>query len=475
MLKFRRQLNFTGIILLLTLLSFIFMSLALISHEEIPPRNTEEIATAMISTALSEQWGYNKLRELCGIGPRLSGSENSFRAIEWAKNTMENLGLDRVELQPVMVPHWVRGDTEYAGILGDRELNVGALGRSIATPPEGITAEVYEVKSFEELRANTELAGGKIIFFNQAMDPTYTNTFKAYEVAVKQRSKGAIEAAKAGGVAALVRSVTTKYDNVPHVGAMNYQEQIKKVPAAAVSLIDADNLSNALKEKPDLKVHLMLKCETLPDVESYNVIGEISGLMYPNEIVLVGGHFDSWDKGDGAHDDGAGCIQALEALYLLKHLGIRPQRTVRCVFFINEENGIRGAKQYAEVADMQNDMHHIAAIESDRGAFTPLGFTVDAEKLYVDYLNNWLDFLKPSGINWIKKGYGGVDIKQLNDCKVLIGFSPDSQRYFDYHHSDNDVFDAVHPREMELGSAAIGILTYLLSEHGVPDNIIHTN
>jgi len=475
MSKSRPQSSIYKLILFFLLLFFISITLAQITQEKELPQNTEEIARAMIGAALSGKWGYNKLRELCEIGPRLSGSENSLRAITWAKNTMDNLELDRVELQPVLVPHWVRGNIEDAGIISDKRLTVAALGRSIATPPEGITAEVFEVKSFEELRANPDLARGKIIFFNQPMDPTFTNTFKAYSVAVQQRSKGAIEAAKAGGVAALVRSVTTKYDDVPHVGAMNYEEGIQKIPAAAISLVDADYLSDALKDTPDLKVNLRLDCETLPDAESYNVIGEITGSEYPNEIVLVGGHFDSWDKGDGAHDDGAGCIQALEALYLLKRLEIRPQRTIRCVFFTNEENGIRGAKKYAEIADLQNDLRHIAAIESDRGAFTPLGFTVDAENYYIDYLNNWLDFLKTAGINWIKRGYGGVDIKQLNGCSVLIGFAPHSQRYFDYHHSDNDVFEAVHPREMELGSAAIGILAYLLCSNGVPDTVQHTN
>lgn len=426
-----------------------------------------DTAKRIVAAALSDQRGYEWLRELCDIGPRLSGSENSLRAIDWAKLKMEKMGLDRVMLQPVMVPHWERGEIEMAEIVDSQQrLSIAALGGSIATPHEGLTAGVLEVKSFEELESRAGEVRGKIVFFNRPMDPAKLNTFAAYGEAVNYRLHGAIRAANLGGVAALVRSVTTKHDDVPHVGTMFYSDTVKQIPAAAISLVGADMLSDALMKNPQLQVELNLSCQTLPDAKSYNVIGEIRGSEMPEEIILVGGHFDSWDKGHGAHDDGACCIQTLEVLDLFKRMNIKPKRTIRCVFFINEENGSRGAEKYAQVADSSHTGIHIAAIEADRGAFTPRGFTVDSDSSNIAMLYQWLPYLEQSGIDWIKKGYGGVDISKIKNCPLKIGYAPDSQRYFDYHHSDNDVFSAVHPREFELGSASMAILAYLLSEEG---------
>lgn len=430
-----------------------------------------QIASQIVDSALIHQKGYRMLGELCEIGPRLSGSQNSLRAIEWAKAKMEALGLERVTLQPVMVPRWVRGDVEKAEIVNTRHrgksLNIASLGGSIATPEKGITAEVIEVQNFGELNALGEKARGKIIFFNRPFDATSVYTFAGYGKTVDQRVQGAIEAARAGGVAALVRSVTTGYDNVPHVGSMSYKEGIPRVPSAAIGLIDADFLSAAIRKEPGLKVKMTLSCKTLEDVQSFNIIGDIIGSEYPDEYIVVAGHFDSWDKGDGAHDDGAGCIQALEVLDLFKRLNIRPKRTVRCVFFINEENGLRGAREYARMADSLG-LRHLAAIESDRGAFTPRGFFVDkADTTLLNYLNQWLPYLQKANIEWVRKGGSGADISRIKNVGALIGYVPDSQRYFDFHHSDNDVFEAVNPREFELGAAAMAILTYLLSEEGL--------
>lgn len=433
--------------------------------------NSEEelkVAQLIVETALNERKGYGYLHELSEIGPRLSGSENSMKAINWAYEKMKTLGFDKVWLQPVMVPHWERGKPESCSITDlNRKLSVLALGGSIATPQHGITAEVIEVKNFEELAKRKEEAKGKIVFFSRALDQGQINTMAGYGGAVDQRVDGAVEAAKYGAVGVVIRSITTKYDNIPHTGVMIYSDTIPKIPAAALGYLDSDFLSNELKKNPHLKLYLKLNCKTLPDAQSYNVIGEIKGSEFPDEIILVGGHFDSWDVGQGMHDDGAGCIQSLEVLDLFKRLNIVPKRTIRCVFFINEENGSRGAKEYAAFADSSNQKH-LAVIESDRGAFTPIGFYVDTDSTEIlNKLQSWLPVLEYADIEWVRKGGSGVDVGKIKNAVARIGYVPDGQRYMDFHHSANDVFEAVHPREFELGSAAIAILTYLLSEEGL--------
>jgi len=436
-----------------------------------PKNQDQEIAEKYVRSALTEQKGYKLLGEMCTMGPRLSGSANSIRVMRWAERKMKELGFNRVWMQPVMVPHWVRGDVEKAEIsksrgFNGRALNVASLGGSIGTDPAGITAGVLEVHSFEELKSAGSRANGKIIFFNRPMDIGEINTFRAYGEAVNQRTQGAIEASRAGGVGAIVRSVTTRYDNVPHVGVMYYNDSIPKVPSVAIGLEDADFLSEALKCDPQLQVHLTLDCKTLPDTQSYNLIGEITGSEKPDEIVLVGGHFDCWDKGQGAQDDGAGCMQSMEVLDLFHRLNIRPKRTIRCVFFINEENGTRGGEYYGQYADTTG-FEHVAAIESDRGAATPRGFTVHGDSLVLEKIRGWLPVLQNAGIDWVRSGHGGTDISRIKEAIAQIGYVPDGQRYFDYHHSDNDVFATVDPREFELGAASMAVLVYLISEYGL--------
>lgn len=437
------------------------------SHTE---EHYQTTADNIISSALKDTIGYNWTRQLCQIGPRLSGTENSMKAIKWAENILNKIDLDKVWLQPVMVPHWVRGNIEKAEIINSgfaKSLSVASLGRSVGTKIEGITGNVIEVKSFEELNERKDEAKGKIIFYNYPFNQTFVNTFEGYSDAIKFRGEGAIEAAKVGGIGAIVRSVTSKYDNIPHVGNMKeYPDSLEKVPAVAIGLIDADYLSDALKKDPKLKITMKLSAQTLPDAQSYNVIAEIQGSEKPEEIIVVGAHFDSWDKGDGAHDDGAPSVQVMEVLDIFKRLNLKPKRTIRCVLFINEENGIKGALKYAEYVDSLKEKH-IAAIESDRGAFSPRGFTVETDSLTLVKMQNWLPVLNKSLIDWIRPGHGGVDINQIKNSKALIGYFPDSQRYFDVHHSANDVFATVHPREMELGTAAIAILAYLISEEGL--------
>lgn len=431
----------------------------------------KNIADQITKNALTKKTGYKLLQELCDIGPRLSGSENSLRAIYWAEEKLKSFGVDKVWLQPVVVPHWERGSIETALILsGDKflnkSLNVLSLGGSIATTEIGITANVIEVKSFDELKIRKDGVKGKIVFFSRPLDEGLLNTFAGYGGAVDQRVYGAVQAAKYGAVAVLIRSITTKYDNVPHTGVMVYQDSVPKIPAAALGYLDADFLSDALKKDPLLKISLNLNCKTYPDAQSYNVIADITGSEYPDDVIVVGGHFDSWDVGCGAHDDGAGCVQSMEVLYLLNKLEIKPKRTIRCVLFINEENGSRGGIEYGKYAGSVQE-NHIAAIESDRGGFTPIGFYVDSDSATLSKIKNWESVLEKAGINWIKKGGSGVDVNYIKNTKAKLGYVPDSQRYMDVHHSANDTFDSVHPRELELGSASMAIMAYLISEEGL--------
>jgi len=434
-------------------------------------KNYSDLADKIVRTALIEKKGYNWLKELCSIGPRLSGSENSAKSIIWAKTKMNECRFDSVWLQPVRVPHWVRGNIEQAFISNSKKhrgkkLTIASFGGSVGTSKNGIIAEVIEVKGLDEVKTLGEKAIGKIIFYNRPFDIGLLNTFEGYGKAVDQRIDGALEAAKVGSVAVLVRSVQSSYDNVPHTGVMEYEEGGIKIPSAAISVIDADFLSNSLKEDPSLKITIKMNCANLPDVQSYNVIGQLTGSEKSNEVIVVGGHFDSWDKGCGAHDDGGPSLQTMEALDLLKRAGLKPKRTIRCVLFINEENGLRGGIEYGKFAANSNDKH-IAAIESDRGAFTPRGFSVATDSLSFTKMQSWLPILSKADIDWIRKGGSGGDVGQIKNAKAQLGYVPDDQRYMDLHHSDNDIFQAVHPREMELGSAAIAIISYLLSEEGL--------
>lgn len=411
------------------------------------------------------------LTDLTGkIGSRLSGSPQAAKAVEWGKNMMLKSGFDSVHLETVSVPHWVRGKNERASILVGKlktPLAVCALGGSIATPRKGIIAEVIEVQSLDEVKNLGDRARGKIIFYNRPMDPTKVMTFEAYGGAVDQRGQGAIEAAKMGAVAALVRSMTLALDDEPHTGAMRYLDGDPKIPAAAVSTVGANVLSDLLKSGKKIRVQLTLNCETLPDVESANVVGEIRGSEKPNEVIVIGGHLDSWDKGEGAHDDGAGCVQSIEALRLLRELELKPKRTIRCVLFMNEENGLRGGKAYAATKHSP-DEKHIAAIETDAGGFAPIGFGVTADSVTFEKLTSFLNALEGIGADRIRKGGGGADISALGATGVpLIGLMVESQRYFDYHHSNNDTIDKVNPRELELGAIALAIFAYEIAEEGI--------
>ena len=312
---------------------------------------------------------------------------------------------------------------------------------------------------------------GKIVFYNRPMNPLLINTFHAYGGCVDQRSKGAIEAAKYGAAAVVVRSMNLRSDDYPHTGSMRYDEEVPKIPAAAISTNAATLLSKMVDRNKKVSFTLNMNCKTLPDTLSHNVIGEIKGSLYPDEIIVVGGHLDSWDLGQGAHDDGAGCVQSMDVLNIFKLMGHKPERTIRCVLFMNEENGIKGALKYAEIAKDKNEKH-IIAIESDNGGFSPRGFRIDGvenvKQELLRMIKEWSDLFEPYNLHKFEYGYSGVDVGRLKDQNVgLIGLSPDTQRYFDHHHAASDNIDAVNKRELELGTGSITSLVYLLSKYWV--------
>ena len=436
-------------------------------------QNADSVAIRKIyNESLANGKSYEWLRYLTKqIGPWLSGSTGAQKAVDWTKQLMEQQGFDRVFLQNVLVPHWVRGAKEEAFIhVGKQKLPVpiAALGGSVATAPQGVEAGVVEVKNFPELRAlGADKVKGKIVFFNRPMDPTKINTFEAYSGAVDQRGNGATEAAKLGAVGAIVRSMTNGHDDNPHTGGMRYGTGVPLIPTAAISTNGADLLSKSLAENPGLTFYFKQNCETLPDAKSYNVVGELRGSEKPDEIIVVGGHLDSWDLAEGAQDDGAGCVQSIEVLRIMKALGIKPKRTIRAVLFMNEENGLRGGVQYADLAK-KNGETHIAAIESDNGGFTPRGFGIVGTPEQRAKVMAWKPLLTPYGLTDVGPGSGGADIGPLAQLgTALFGFKPDSQRYFDYHHTPVDRFEAVSRRELELGAGSMAALVYLLDQYGL--------
>ncbi len=423
--------------------------------------------------ALLRGKSYEMLHYLCkNIGHRLSGSPGAAAAVEWTRHVMEGYGFDSVYLQPIMVPHWVRGQKEIGRVVNSRkmgtvEMNVCALGGSIGTGPSGIVAKVLEVKTFEELKSLGKQVQGKIIFFNRPLDPTHVNTFSAYGGAVSQRGTGAVEAARLGAVAVVVRSMGSNLEDYPHTGGMRYEEGVTRIPAVAVATRHAELLSKLLREDKDLDFYIESHCQTLEDAPSFNVIGEIRGSEYPDRYIVAGGHLDSWDLGEGAHDDGAGCVQSIEVLRLFKTIGYKPRHSIRAVMFMNEENGLRGGLKYAEIAMKLNEKH-VAAIDSDRGGFTPRGFSIGGEAGVLEKIQSWKPVLEPYGLSELVKGGGGADIGPLgSQSQALIGYVPDSQRYFDYHHTAEDTFEKVNKRELELGAASMAALVYLIDRHGL--------
>jgi Zn-dependent M28 family amino/carboxypeptidase len=418
----------------------------------------------LFERALADNQAIATLAGLLEAAPnRLSGSLGADAAVRWGLAAMQAMGLENVRAEPCTVPKWVRG-LETAAVEGPDpfELRVVALGGSIGTAPAGVVAEVVEVRSFEQLQALGEAARGKIVFFNRPMPRILKRTGPAYGEAVPQRTNGAIEAGKAGAVAALVRSVTTAIDGFPHTGAMHYADGVARVPAAAIATADAEALAARLRQGP-VRVRLVLGCRDEGEVPSANVVGELRGTGLPDEIVLLGAHLDAWDIGHGAHDDGAGCAHVLEALRLLQVCGIRPKRTIRAVLFMNEENGLRGAEAYAKAHEHE---HHAAAVETDSGGFTPQGFTCSLAAEQVAELRRAFAPLDEFGAGaFVPGGGGGADIAPLGRRGVpMFLMMVDGHRYFDYHHSARDTIEVVNERELALGAAALAYAASVLAE-----------
>jgi carboxypeptidase Q len=420
--------------------------------------------------ALTQGDCYRVLEHLCTkIGPRLSGSKGAEDAVAYTRSVMEQYKFDKVFLQDVMVPHWERGNISRAELVNGKErlpLNICALGGSVPTPATGVSARVIEVQNFEELeQLGKDKIAGKIVFFNRAFDPRHIYTFQAYGGCVNQRHAGASKAAKFGAVAVIVRSMSHRTDEFPHTGSMGYDTLYPKIPAVAVSTKGADLLTEKLRKNPELILNYTINTQWFPDAPSHNVVGQIDGSVNSGSYIIAGGHLDAWDNGQGAHDDGAGCVQSMEALRILQMLGYKPKNSLRAVMFMNEENGLRGGLKYAELAKEKGEIHRFA-IESDRGGFTPRGFSIDHEADTVNFVKRFGHLLAEYGLTDIIKGGSGADIGPLKkQGAVCVGYLPDSQRYFDYHHAGSDRIEAVNKRELELGAAAIATLMYLADKY----------
>ena len=457
------------LLLLVGMLSFVCMSplSAQTSDSVFIRRLADEI--------LLRSMAYDNLRVLTKqIGPRLAGSAGMVKAEQWGVAAMQRAGADSTWKQQCMVPHWVRGGQDQARAVVNGKTNtldVVALGNSIGTGPTELMAPVMEVRSFEELQQRQQEVKGKIVFYNYPFNPTLVRTFQAYGDANKFRGQGPSQAARYGALGVVVRSMSHSTDNHPHTGSTRYDSVSNKIPAVAIGLQDADRLSGWIAQgsaQGAVQVGLRTLGHFLPDTIGHNVIGELKGTVFPDEIITVGGHLDSWDNCEGAHDDGAGCVQTIEILRAFKAMGYAPQRTIRFVLFANEENGLRGGTQYANEAKRKGEKH-VFALESDAGGFTPraLGFTVSDAQF--QKIMQWQPLIAPYGCSEFARGGGGADIGPLNRLfnTPVAGLQPDSQRYFDYHHARSDVFEAVNKRELELGAVNMAALIYLIDRYGL--------
>lgn len=448
-----------------------FFILICLSHVAFSQNNDSTVIKKIADEVMVRSTAYENLRFLCKkIGPRLSGSANAQKAVMATADMLRRAGADTVYLQPCMVTHWERGEKESGYIKfggGKYNLRLCALGNTVGSGKSGVRGDVVEVKSMQELHRLGNSVKGKIVFFNIPMDPRHIRTFRAYSESGIGRRSGPAQAAKYGAVGVMVRSLSSNVDAYPHTGATQYNDSFPKIPAVAISTIDAEWLSSQLAKSKTLPGFFVTNCRMLPDAPSFNVIGEMRGSTIPQEIITVGGHLDSWDLAEGAQDDGAGCVQSIEVLRALKATGIRPKRTIRAVMFMNEENGGAGGDAYLAAAKRLNE-NHLFALESDAGGFTPRGFNLDMSSSQREKIMQWKPLFANYSATEFLVGGGGSDIGPLKELKTaLAGFSPDSQRYFDLHHAATDTFEAVSKRELDLGAANMAALIWLVSEYGL--------
>lgn len=422
------------------------------------PNRYRETANQIIARALRDSAAWLRIATLTEtFGPRFSGTENLERAIDWVLEEMRRDGLENVRGEPVMVPRWVRGAESVELVEPRRQaLPMLGLGGSIATPSQGMTAEVMVVRSFDELRARAAQATGKIVLFNAP--------FTSYGETVRYRSQGAIEAARVGAVASLVRSVTPFSMRTPHTGGMSYDSTVRRIPHAAITPEDADMIERMIGRGERVVVRLRMSARTLPDAESRNVVAELRGRERPDEIVVMGGHIDSWDVGRGAMDDAGGVIAAWEAIRLLKELGLQPRRTIRVVGWTNEENGLRGGNAYRDTHRSALEKH-VLAIESDAGVFKPLGFGFTGSDSAFALVREVGRLLEPIGAGSITRGGGGADIGPVMALGVPgMGLTVDGTKYFWYHHTDADTVDKLDPHEVALCVATMAIMAYVVAD-----------
>lgn len=422
-------------------------------------------ATRILEAALASDAAWEKLRYLTDhVGHRLSGSKAMEHAVAWAQETLEADG-HTVRLQPVDVPHWMRG-RESARMMAPfpRDLEILSLGGSAGTPAGGVTGEVVVVEDFDELEARKDEIEGKIVLFDHAMPDYDAEKGSGYGETVHYRTRGPAEASRLGAVAALVRSVTATSLHTPHTGATHFREGITPIPAVALTIEDAMWIHRLTDAGESVRIRLDLEAKQLPDAPSHNVIAELRGREHPEEVVVIGAHLDSWDVGQGAHDDGAGCVAMMEALSTLRRLDLRPRRTVRVVLFTNEENGLRGAQAYADENDGEL-LHHVVAIEADNGGFAPLGFRVNGSAASLAQVRDIVSLLEPIGATQAKEGYGGADVGRLSERGVTtMGLWVEGSTYFDYHHTDADTLDKVDPDDLRKQVAAMAVMTYVLAD-----------
>jgi carboxypeptidase Q len=455
---------------LLAFLIFLFASQLLLAQNE--NRRNDSIAIKKIADeVMTNSTAYENLRFLCKkIGPRLSGSDNAGRAVLATKKMLIYAGADTVYLQPCMVPHWVRKSKEEGYFIADGKkvpLQLTSLGNSEGTKGQMMGAEVVEVKNMAALHKLGSAVKGKVVFFNIAMNPTYVGTFNAYGEAGIGRRSGAAQAAKYGAIAVLVRSLASNADDYPHTGMTRYNDSFPKIPAVAISTNNANAISKLIIQGKKVQGFFKSDCTMLAPVLSYNVIGEIRGTELPQEIITVGGHLDSWDLAEGAQDDGAGIVQSIEVIRVLKALGAKPKRTIRAVMYMNEENGSGGADAYLENAKQKKELH-IFALESDAGGFTPRGFSLEMSEQKRTKVKTWAPLFYNFGVYEFREGGSGSDIDNLKGIgAALAGLSPDSQRYFDLHHASTDVFESVSKRELDLGAVNMAAFIWLVSEYGL--------